>query len=561
MSEHAESLQEQLESWADGTLSDSEVASLRELLHADADARSEFVRWQMVNAALKLDASHSGSPEVSVVTAPTTQAGASAASISWRRLLAIAAGIVFCVIASRWAYLELHDASQSDVAPIAESRTNEVDERDTRPSIESRTIGSVEPTAQGIALVTRLVDARWNGKEQSLEVGQALTPGRVSLVSGYAQIEFFCGASVVIEGPAELDLVSTTSAKFLKGRMRAQVPPAARGFQIDVDGMKVVDLGTEFGVSVSTSGADVQVFDGQVELHPEGSEKQVVNAGQAFLHGDGSISKSETTPDRFVDLARLDTHAQDQNEHRYQRWQQYTERVKRDDRLIAYYIPMGTERWKRKLSDQAIGADGECDGAIVGAKRVAGRWPGTGALEFKHPGDRVRVNIGGEFRSLTFACWTKIDSLDRWYNSLFLTDNYQLGEPHWQILDTGELFFSVRPSKDQTGPPHHIVKSKPFWNPSLSGKWLHLVTTYDVDAKRTTHYLNGKQLHQESIPDKQLVEVTRIGMASIGNWSVPTKPDEHFAIRNLNGAIDELAIFAAALDADEIAEMYENGKP
>ena len=95
----------------------------------------------------------------------------------------------------------------------------------------------------------------------------------------------------------------------------------------------------------------------------------------------------------------------------------------------------------------------------------------------------------------------------------------------------------------------------------MSGQWLQLATTYDVDQKQTTHYLNGLALSQETIPDVQLVSTTRIGKASIGNWSMPTKPDAAFAIRNLNGSIDEFTIFGAALSPEEILEIYENGKP
>ena len=68
-------------------------------------------------------------------------------------------------------------------------------------------------------------------------------------------------------------------------------------------------------------------------------------------------------------------------------------------------------------------------------------------------------------------------------------------------------------------------------------------------------------LHEEDIDPDLRVKTTRIGAASIGNWSIPTKPDSEFAIRNLNGSIDEFAIFAATLSADEIREMYDNGKP
>ena len=95
----------------------------------------------------------------------------------------------------------------------------------------------------------------------------------------------------------------------------------------------------------------------------------------------------------------------------------------------------------------------------------------------------------------------------------------------------------------------------------MSGKWLHLATTYDASAGRTTHFLDGRVLHSEVLPENLRVATTRIGTASIGNWSLPTKPDAEFAIRNLNGSMDEFMVFAAALEADEIKTIYENGRP
>ena len=80
----------------------------------------------------------------------------------------------------------------------------------------------------------------------------------------------------------------------------------------------------------------------------------------------------------------------------------------------------------------------ELDGAVVLAEPVDGRWPGLkSALEFRRPGSRVRVNIPGEFPAFTFMCWVRIDSLDRWYNALFMADSYETGEPHWQIRNDG----------------------------------------------------------------------------------------------------------------------------
>ncbi len=535
-----EEIESQLDDWADGLLSEEQISQLRSSLRDSADARRRYVQWQLLSAALTME---SGSLPIDDIQ-PVSTKSERGRPLAWKMLLALAATICFCLIATRWAYLELQ--------PELAQQPPQTDPNDLRTD---------EPTSQGIALVTRLVDAKWDDPGSAVKVGDALTPGQLKLASGYAQIEFFCGASVILEGPAELELISSTSAKFINGRLRAQVPPAARGFEIDVDDLKVVDLGTEFGLAVSPDGSSVQVFDGEVELKRADAETKLVKAGEAFSHDAGELHESKITPEQFVDLAALDDQAKDQTSARYERWQEYSLRLRQDPRVIAYYAPDQANRWQRKLKNVAVPQNRELDGAIVGAQRVAGRWARKGALEFKQPGDRVRVNIPGEFRSLTMACWVKIDSLDRWYNSLFLTDNYQRGEPHWQILDTGQMHFSVRVSVDDEGPEHKVALSPSFWDPSLSGKWLHLAVTYDVQTKTTTLYFNGEILHQESIPDFQLVETTRIGMASIGNWSVPTKPDAHFAIRNLNGSIDEFVILRGDLPADEIAEMYNNGTP
>ena len=86
-------------------------------------------------------------------------------------------------------------------------------------------------------------------------------------------------------------------------------------------------------------------------------------------------------------------------------------------------------------------------------------------------------------------------------------------------------------------------------------------TVYDVENRLVNHYLNGKQLSQESIPEEYLVEQVKIGNASLCNWSEPERAEPRFAVRNLNGSLDEFAMFNAALPAEEIQEMYENGRP
>ena len=53
-------------------------------------------------------------------------------------------------------------------------------------------------------MLDRVVDAQWNQRDEAPRLGAPLEPGWLRLKSGLAQIVFYSGARVVIEGPAEL---------------------------------------------------------------------------------------------------------------------------------------------------------------------------------------------------------------------------------------------------------------------------------------------------------------------------------------------------------------------
>lgn len=63
--------------------------------------------------------------------------------------------------------------------------------------------------------------------------------------------------------PAGVPVAASRSARLRHGKMTARVPAEAVGFEVICPHGKVIDLGTEFGVSVSPAGAaDVYVFEG-----------------------------------------------------------------------------------------------------------------------------------------------------------------------------------------------------------------------------------------------------------------------------------------------------------
>ena len=52
------------------------------------------------------------------------------------------------------------------------------------------------------------------------------------LKSGAILIEFFSGATVVLEGPADFEIISKKKGHLSNGKLNAHVPPQARGFTI-----------------------------------------------------------------------------------------------------------------------------------------------------------------------------------------------------------------------------------------------------------------------------------------------------------------------------------------
>ncbi len=416
-------------------------------------------------------------------------------------------------------------------------------------------IAKVEPAAAGFGVVAEQSNAVW--ESQGLQRGDLLPSGMMKLRSGIAQLELFSGVTVVLEGEAEFEVHSSMEMTVLTGKLRAIVPKPARGFRVKTASGEVVDLGTEFAIEVTPEHADLHVLNGEIEWHPEAEQVQRLVDGESMRWTvDGEKEGVSSSFERFPGLTELKANRME----RYRRWQHHSRELRQDPRLLVYFPMEQLEAGDRQVVDES---QAKADGVVVRAMQTADRWGQPHqALDFSPTGSRVRLSISGEHEALTFYCWVRIDSLDRWYNSLFLTDGHELQEPHWQIMDDGRLFFSVKKQEGGNGiPDKHIAYSPPIWSPALSGTWMQIATVYDSRAKTTSHYVNGEMISQDQLPDKMVVEKVRIGSASLGNWSEPMRQDPHFAVRNLNGAMDEFAIFADALTAREIAELYESGKP
>ena len=535
----------------DGCISDSEFAELQQLLESDAAARTRYVELARLDAELR----ESGG----TVDEPADEQSPQLSS--WSRTPRVAQALVIAA-----AVLVLLIPAWMLVGPDRPVGNQVADTTDSTPSNPVRSI----------AVISAEADALWNADgEQRFGKGTALEPGRLSLIEGLAQIDFFSGASITLEGPAEIELKSRKLAILHRGRVRADVPPAARGFEIQTAEVRLEDLGTSFGIDAGDDGkSNVIVFDGEVRAIDRGGEELSLLEGDAAHLAGGNASKSPSDDfGTFPDISAIIERSDGLGKSRYAQWKSAAIERRNDPRLVAYYDFEGLDDTSRRLPNRAaVGKGSELDGGIVGARVSDGRWPGKPALDFRGEGDRVRFNIPGEFDAMTLYAWVRIDALDRGLNSLFLTDHYDPGEIHWQLSVRGALHFSTSPigvppapaglevaTNDQIQAENRRFFSDEFWNASQSGKWFLLATTVDrAKQPSLVHYINGQSVGFSGGRNMdRSISKLRIGRADLGNW---TDPIWAKSIRSLNGRIDEFAIYSAALAPDEILTIYEDGR-
>jgi hypothetical protein len=407
-----------------------------------------------------------------------------------------------------------------------------------------------EPSNEpGVAVLSRLVDAVWSEPDHAREEGATVPAGVFKLESGLAQLEFFSGATLIVEGPAELDLGSEWKITCRSGRLRAFVPEPAQGFVIETPDYQAVDLGTEFAMSVGSDGrSEVHVVDGEVRLdEKDGREIRTLSTGNGVRSQNGVFEAVEGGGAGFVDRRQLHRLANADSKLRYREWLTTRNAIAKDPATLLLFDFEDQNPWDRQLTNLRPGGP---EGAIIGARWTEGRWPGKGALEFKRITDRTRLNIPGSFDALTFAAWVRIEGFERWLSSLFLTDGFDRGEVHWQISNEGQLILGVSGSSAMNTYSDVVI------HPGDLGKWIHLAATVDRVSGVVTHYRDGKivmQTKANTIPPLVL------GQAEIGNWQAQGRSAD--AIRSLNGRIDEFFILSRVVSPEEMASIYRAGLP
>lgn len=148
----------------------------------------------------------------------------------------------------------------------------------TTPTAQLVSISKAE--RESVAKLTETVDCFWENDSAATAKGAFLKPGsKLKLIGGLAEIKFACGAKVILQGPANLEIESTKTAILHSGKITADVPDELEGFKIRTPVAEITSLPT-----IPPSQADQQPIE-------ENGEKQAPEQEDAPKAGESEQSE------------------------------------------------------------------------------------------------------------------------------------------------------------------------------------------------------------------------------------------------------------------------------
>ena len=530
----------------EGSLDEQGKEKLEKMLLEDEEARKDYIRYSKMHSSLMHYAS-----EQQIFTDYMGETSDKATKIAVSKPIRFAS-VIFAVAASLAIgfFISFSFFSSS-------SQPNKMAVDDTEPENPEK-----EEINEGYAVLLKAYQVEWGDGNPVYQIGDSIPKGHFKMKSGVVLVEFYSGTTMVLEGRTDLEIISPDKTFCHAGKMKVTVSPHAKGFTISTKDYDYVDLGTEFGLRVSPDkSSELHVFSGEVEVFEPGKNKnsqplKTQKTGDAIsLLANNQTKDIELKEDGFWNAKKLIEITDELHAKRFYEWKEYSKHISKKDGLIAYFPFYQTSPWIRKLENIVPTAKANSHGAIVGSQWIPGRWQEKSALLFKNSSDRVRFNIEGEFENLSLSAWVKVESLKNLHNGLFMTDHFKPGNPHWQIEQDGRIHFGIKNS-DKIG--QFGLKSKKVITPKLYGKWIHLAATFNGKNSQVKIYLNGKLIRETEAEGPANTKV-KIGTGELGNWGL--REGSNAAVRNFDGAIDEIQVYKSVLSEDDIWSLYEMGSP
>ena len=407
------------------------------------------------------------------------------------------------------------------------------------------------PQSQPVASITGDYNAVWENLENT--PGSRLwNDGSVyRLQHGTAEITFDSGAKVLLESPADLEVMDENEM-FIKGLMTANVPQSAYGFTVNTVNSKVVDLGTEFGLTSSVkNGTNVHVRKGKVQHVVFGSNtnetfRNLVEAGQAScVSANGSFSKERFQGDQFrwvrptsYETAVLETspvaYYRFEKGHTALGFDEISRAVTQSDSLGLVNFVSGPNI-DSELQNQSLHLTGEAESKVFVADTAMELTKGE-ALSISLWVCPEQVTVGGE-NIITYT-GNDINVRARFTNQLYLTDDNRVG---FYLFD------------DDTEVPIQVETQMPV---SLN-RWSHITAGYSDETVRL--YVNGQLQASHPVNKEFIPQYFEGGYWAIGAETGGGNP-QYRPLSMFIGSVDELSFYGRQLSDTEVKMLYEAAK-
>jgi hypothetical protein len=562
----------------DGILTQREAAELETLLLDNPQAQRRYQSLVRLDGYLRREfrqqkqSAAPSSPPLVLLDAETARNPFGHSSSGWPMAYLVATMVMVCgLVVLSYTYVS-HPSS-----PVRRSMD------------ASARLANASPKATAVGQITGMIDCVWEGtggrawgsgvanrKSEVIDHKSNVHLGdTLAIRSGLLEITYGTGARVILQGPVTYEVESSVGGYLAVGKLTAKLERksevrgqrsepanqkseiANQTFVVRTPTALVTDLGTEFGVEVDKHGDTTShVFRGLVEVQPTSTNGQ--SAAPLRLTENESVRVEKQQDGRTITVHRgaIDARSFVRSEHLpklakeralqpFHRWQAYSRQLRKDPSLVVYYTCESPDADRTTLPN--VAATGSAMNArIEGPEWTTGRLPGKSALRFRgeESGDKVvipeesRFNFIGAF---SLAVWCKAERPPSECQALVAK-----GNTAWRIIqyargenprfDTGDCYRS----------DFHFLYGQ---TRCFEDRWHLVVAVYEPgeksDSKRL--YVDGR-LEGEShdVPRPLPVNDQPLWLGS--NSESPKM--------ELQGWIDEVAIFSRALSARDITEMF-----
>jgi|GEM_PF-1826936 len=401
--------------------------------------------------------------------------------------------------------------------------------------------------AEFLGVVAKVANAE--NSRGAIATGDNVGNGQFSLTRGYAEITLNNGVVLLLEAPVQLTIRSVEHITLAEGSLVARVPDGAEGFQVDTPSSQIIDLGTEFGVSVDKKGkSQVHVLDGEVKVRASKAQQYehlMEDQARAF-NLEQQVAIIENQPQRFM---RTLPGKSIQNPD-YLHWplnKQAGDNVQCQGKGINGQCfnakrkslikdKVGPEYVKGKFGD-AVFFNGEDDWLESEFLGIGGNKPRTVAFWVKVPRDFSLVHSYG------ILSWGLADKLSAWQISPNPSENtgpigrIRIGTNHAEIVGTTDL-------RDNEW--HHVAIV--LFGGEAVNLATHVLIYLDGELEKTATKSLARVFTELNHPNSRPLMMGR-NMA----FRNPQNTEQKF--RFFKGWLDEVYIFDSALEQKRIYNL------